>query len=496
MNINNYDDEYVIFNNDTQPKEHNSYLNLYNSQLNDDYPPPPSYDECNTQLVHDLFSNNDIHNEKQDISTLIDIYEKTFEKSGEFIDVNFRANLLPIRLHQLSSMTILNIQKCDLDELSYLPPLLEKLKCTNCNLKIISCKTFPSTLIDIDLSNNMIELICDFENLTNLKRLILDNNCISYINDIPKSTEIISIKQNNLTKITFLMENLREVHLSKNNITDIEELLDSIELLDISNNNIGMIVLFPLKLKLLNAYNCKLKKILCKFPPNLEKLDLYNNELEFVPDFPNSLTWADLSANDLRTIPNNIKNLTYLDISNNPNLSINPNEQSWKDFMMGMQDNKQFMMDFEDFEDFKDFEKSEKLDIYKSPNNSSNNTDTSDDEDSNLDEEYKINSEIFRQRIIKSPPFNNIQNISQNTSNYATFSFNKTNDTNTNINSDVLNLFDDTIDFSTFSGLTIKNDDNDNDNDNDTKLKEIINGIRCNKIKATRYVKFYKTYTL
>ena len=450
----NFDEgEYVIFDNTPQTGYN------YSQDLNPDYPPPYSYKQNNDlELVEDLFNTNPVYEEKQDVSVLIDIYEKTEEKSGEFIDIKFRANLLPFRMANLSNMVSLNINKCILDEISYLPPLLEKFKCNNCGLKIVSCKTFPTTLIEMDLSNNDIELICDFEPLIRLKKLILDDNSLSYINDIPKSVEIISLKQNKLTKITFLMENLKEVYLNKNQITNIEELLDSVEILDISNNNIGMICLLSEKLRILNAYNCKLTKILCKFPLNLKKLDLFSNSLSSVPDFPDSLEWVDLSSNDLLYLPNNIKNLKYFDISNNPNLSVNPNDESWKDFMMGMQDNKQFMMNFDDSD-----KKSEEIYI-------SSDVGTTSDDDTDIDESF--NNNRFRQKLSNahSPEFKPTFINNDVNENYATFSFNKPDN------------------FNNFNNFN-KNDDNDD------KLKEIINNIRQIKCKEKRYVKFYKSYT-
>ena len=476
--MNFYDDEYVIFDNTERIcSRQNTFSFLtdqtgynYSEDLNPDCPPPYYFNnqdnnQDNNQkssdmnLVEDLFNTNLVYEEKQDISTLIDIYEKTEEKSGEFIDVKFRANLLPFRLEKLSYMTSLYINKCTLDEISYLPPLLEFLKINNCGLKIISCKSYPSTLIEMNLSNNDIELICDFEPLIKLKKLILDDNSLTYINDIPKSVEIISLKQNKLTKITFLMEFLKEVYLNKNQINDIEELLDSVEILDISNNNIGMIYLLSENLKILNAYNCKLKKILCKFPPKLKKLDLFSNSLETVPDFPDSLEWVDLSSNELLYLPKNIKNLKYFDISNNPNLAVNPNDESLKDFMMGMQDNKQFMMNFDEDK------KSEEIYI------SSDVGTTSDDEDDNdIDENF--NDSRFKQKLLNvhAPEFKPME-ISND--NYATFSFNKKE------NLEKENLEKERVD----------------EVSNDNRLKQIINNIRQMKHKEKRYVKFYKSYT-
>jgi len=497
-----YDDEgeYVIFD------------NQYNvpGELNPDIPPqesyyqrttqPPSYYEHNYQqnyqqtnnnkqnhvnkyydndydndndygLVEDLFrpNYNNTMDEKIDTSTLIDIYEQTNEKNAEFVDINFRGNLLPIRLHNLNNITSLIITKCPLDEVSYLPPNLEILKLNKCNLKIVSCKTFPSTIKSIDLTDNLIELITDFENLTNIKTFILDNNNITYINDIPKSAEIVSLKNNLIQNISFLMENIKELYLNNNRINDIEYLLDSIEILDISKNNVSIISLLPLELKVFTAYNCKIRNILCEFPSKLKKLDMFNNFLESVPDFPDSLEWVDLSDNDLRRMPNNIKNLTFFDISNNKNLPVIPSDKSWIDFMQGMQDNKQFMMDIDE-------DKTNNIQYISSGNNSHNTSScpscaTSDIDDANIDddidENFIQNQYKFKQRIL----------------NVHTPTFNNTNKENKKENKE------------------------ENKEENDDILKNIINNYKSidNKpidkpieirIKPIRYVKLYKSYAL
>ena len=475
-----YDDigEYVIFDNQ---------MEVTSSDLNPDVP-PPYYDTYNNskqtttdiELIEDLFrpSNNNTYNnimdEKIDISTLLDIYEQTNEKHGEFIDVSFRANLLPIRLHNLISLTTLIITKCPLDEISYLPPQLESIKCNKCNLKIVSCKTFPSTLKSIDFTDNLIELITDFDQLTNLKTFILDNNCITYINDIPKSAEIVSLKNNLIENLSFLMENIKELYLNNNRISDIEYLSDSIEILDISKNNISIIALFPSELKVFIAYNCKIRNILCKFPFKLKKLDMFNNFLESVPDFPDSLEWVDLSDNDLRCMPKNIKHLSFFDISNNKNLPVIPSEQSWIDFMQGMQDNKQFMMDIT----MDDDEKTSNIQYINSDSgNVSHNTsscpscatsdidDVIDDNiDDDIDENFSQDQYKFRESILNihsQPQFSNINNKSDK------------------------------------KDKSDKSDKSDK-NDNDDILKNIINNYKTMeiKIKPIRYVKLYKSYAL
>ena len=397
------------------------------TDINDDIPPELNTSSATMQqinseftLVEDLFfdktdteigrinlQTNKI-NEPYEIDEMINIYKTTNETKGEFLDLTFRGNLLPFSLGTLINLTELTIRYCQLDEITITPPNLKKLTCNNCNLKIVSCKDITSTIEYINFSNNDIELITDFEHLNMLKYLNLDNNKISYINDLSKSIQILSIKNNLLTTAKFLDQDLRELYISGNRIDDIEYLLDSIEILDISKNNIGIIVLLPLKLKILTAFNCKLNKILCSFPPYVEKIDLYNNSLIEIPDFNHAMKWADLSSNDLRKLPNNISNLDYLDISSNPNLTILPLEQNWKDFMYNMNAGKQFMMDTQ-YENNDNLQQSDEI-VYVSSDSenildsSTENEDTEDNDE--MDEQFK--EKLLRKYDIFPPKYNDV----------------------------------------------------------------------------------------
>lgn len=474
MNFN--DDDIIIFKNNRSP------IIEEVDELNGDIPPEYqirtiSQEVSDFTITEELFfGDNKIKGgenikEDEDIEYMIEIFKNNNDKSCEFIDVKFRANLLPLKLIDLTNLTELTIKKCKLDELNFIPQNLIKFTCNECGLKIVSCNIFSSCLQFLNLANNYIELITDFEHLK-LTYLNLDDNKLIYINDLCESLEIISLKNNLLTNINFLMKNMKEVYLTNNRIEDTEYLFDSIEILDVAKNYITHIALLPLKLKVFIAYNCKIRNIMCQMPLLLEKIDLYNNCLENIPDLNNNLKWADLSSNDLRKLPKNIKNLEYLDITSNNNIVMNPNEQEWKDFMLNMQSGKQFMMNLNDDITLSDKEL-ENDSLYMSSSDS--------------DESSTSTDEIFKERILKKyenpqPKYDSIwsEDLTPSISN------NKHNDNK---------IKDEDI-------KEIKISTNINSN-NDMQLLEIINGIRNRKeetinikIKPKRYVVMHKTYSL
>jgi len=539
------DDEIIIFDNQYNTN-HNTNHNIaynYDTSYNEDVPPElinTNSVQINSDfsIIQDLFfDNKDINSGRTNITELlepheideqIEIYKNTNEKKGEFSDVKFRANLLPFSFQNLLSLTELTIKNCKLDEINCTPPNLEKFICNNCNLKYVSFKNISPMIRYINLANNDIELVMDFEHLKYLKYLNLDNNKISYINDLSESLEVISLKSNILTSTKFLMQNLRELYVANNRIENIEYLLDSIEILDISKNNIGMIALLPSNLRILTAFNCKLTKILCKFPPLLENIDLYNNQLTQVPDFNDAMRWTDLSSNELLYLPYNLKNVDYLDISSNPNIAILPTEKNWQEFMHNMKiDGKSFMMDNQNNtetdatdinyidrdEDFNyiniDKHNKSRYNFFDTDNddnivniaNSSSSDSLDSSSDDNLDEDFK--EKLLHKYDTAPPRYEDIQtttetyNIMKNVNDIE-----ENNVGNNNIrNNNIRNNNTQTI---TITNNTNNNTNNTTNNNNDERLLEIIQNIRNKKreetqqiiIKPTRYVKKTKLYTV
>ncbi len=360
--------------------EDHAYYHLDND-LHDDIPPDIKMNSSSDDDITMIYDTISIP-ESNVSSQLIDIYEKNNNKYGEFIEIKFKNSLVPSRLLNLTSLTELVFKKCQIGELVYLPPNLEKITCINSKLKIVSCKEYPPSLNYINFSNNNIELIIDIpENITHL---YLDYNNLSYINNLPENLHVLSIKNNIIRNIDFLNNNIKELYLNSNQIDKINILSDSLEHLDISKNTVIEITYLPPNLKTFIAYNCKIQNIECELPKKLQKIDLYNNYLEYIQDFPDSLIWVDLSYNNLKILPGNISRLKYFDISSNTDLIYDCNCDNWKIFMKQKETNDKFIMDIPD-NICKDESSSEDE---SSEDDSSSQDDSSEDENSDNNSNY------------------------------------------------------------------------------------------------------------
>ena len=474
---------------------------IFENQLNDDIPSEIT-SEITSETNNSIFQRN-VFNLPEDLfiptesSTsydLIEIYKNN--KTAEFIDIIFKNNILPSKLLMLENLTELVIRKCPLDEISLLPVNLEKATFNKCGLKIVSCKNFPANLKYVNFSDNRLELFIDI--IPSITHLYLDDNRLTYINDLPEGIQVISLKNNMIKKINFLRHNLKELYLNNNQIKDIDDLFDSIEILDVSKNNISIIKMLPNRLKILIAYNCKITNFLCKFPPFLEKLDLYNNNLEFIPDFTDEIKWVDLSSNELRVLPKNISKLNYLDISSNSNLIYDPTNIDWNIFMENKVLNKEFIMD-EQYtnnreNDDRDYDNdyiinssSDSIINISDLNNSSIESSSESDFDDNL---LDINKFKRNNRIKKSLHRNNNLNINNN-------------DNLDELFGNEFNIYD------TNKNNNIEKDNNTYDNTDD-KLMSIIRNIRnnsesnnsesnnseSNNFKQKRIVKALKTFSI
>ena len=307
-----------------------------------------SYDikskESDFKICEELFQTN---REEEIFNDLMKIYENPNETKAEFSGITFKLDMLPPALLCFKHLTELVVKKCDLSELDVLPPNIQKIVFNNCGLKIISCQHFPNSLKHIDFCNNELEIFSDVKKT--ITHLYLDNNNLQYIHDIPEDSQlkVLSIKNNKIKNIDFLVDiNLTELYLNNNCIEDISVLSNTIEILEISKNNIFTISVLPENLKTLIAFHCKINKFLFELPYFLEKLDLYNNNLEDLPEFNKFLKWLDISSNDLRKLPSNIAQLDYCDISCNANLVFDPSDPNWIIFMESK--NKTYIMDKQD----------------------------------------------------------------------------------------------------------------------------------------------------
>lgn len=115
-----------------------------------------------------------------------------------------------------------------------LPKGIETFECRD-NL-ILKLETLPKSLIELNVSENIIEEI-DISDLTKLEKFNISHNKIKTLENLPKNIKELVCDFNqieflNLTNVT----NLIKLHASNNSITLIENLPDSVSDLQVENN--------------------------------------------------------------------------------------------------------------------------------------------------------------------------------------------------------------------------------------------------------------------
>jgi len=130
------------------------------------------------------------------------------------------------------------------------------------------------------------------------------------INELPKSLELLSIKDTHFTPIK-LPKNLRILRLENCNIKRIDDIPVGLEELIISDNKLRVLESLPLKLRKLDCQNNKICYI-DELPDSLTDLNCRDNAIQHLPDLPDSLEVLNCYNNALKSIPELPKKLKYL----------------------------------------------------------------------------------------------------------------------------------------------------------------------------------------
>ena len=127
----------------------------------------------------------------------------------------------------------------------------------------------PNNLRTLDLSNNQISIICEFQG-----EYIISGYCKLIIINL-------YLNSNKIKKIENLHINSCRLEISNNYIKKIENIPTSIKWLDLSNNRIKIIRNFNYNnLKILLLYNNNIRN-LCKLLDSLKVLIIWNNKLYY-----------------------------------------------------------------------------------------------------------------------------------------------------------------------------------------------------------------------
>lgn len=265
---------------------------------------------------------------------------------------------IPESISKLKNLTILNLQ-CN--ALVKLPKGFRELK--NLQLLDISSNKFVNypevinyctNLLQIDISYNKIHEIPDSINkLTKLAKLNLSNNRINRIGNLSSLINLrtLNLRYNRITSLESKASNLQNLFLTNNRLCQFQDNLSKLRTLEIQENPIthlsynGDFLEFMTSLSLNKAKLSSLPADLLKKLPNLEKLEINDNNLTQLPSefcqmtrlvylsvaknklesFPEeifllrSLKILDAHSNNLRRLPVGLKNieLTKLNVSSN-----------------------------------------------------------------------------------------------------------------------------------------------------------------------------------
>src|SRR3989344_582207 len=171
----------------------------------------------------------------------------------------------------------------------------------------------------LDISQNHISKIPDLKEYVKLTVLIVSENIINFIENLPPNLIYLDICNNTLMLFPpciATLSKLEYLDISHNNMSGPQHYSPNLLHLDISCNDFHEVCNLPPKLKVLKCASTEVHAI-DKFPDTLENIDLENNHITVLPRLPNILKRFDISNNNIEVLPNVPDSLEHLDISNN-----------------------------------------------------------------------------------------------------------------------------------------------------------------------------------
>ena len=137
-----------------------------------------------------------------------------------------------------------------------------------------------SLITDLNLDGLGLNNIDGIEHFTNLESLSCKNNNLTSIPNLPNQLETLNLRSNNISYINPLPESLLYVDLRNNSLFTVPEFPDRIETLKLCFNNFSNIPNLPDSLRVLYfAYNNLVG--LPTLPPLTEQVLCYNNQIEY-----------------------------------------------------------------------------------------------------------------------------------------------------------------------------------------------------------------------
>jgi hypothetical protein len=171
------------------------------------------------------------------------------------------------------------------------------------------------------ISGNYIKSIPKEFSDRQIDSLILENTCITSLDNLPKTIKHLYVINSTITHLVQnqLPNNLEKLVIRNGILEFVYEnaFPESIKYIEITNNTIRRFPKCPDTVEFLNLTNNKLEEVY--LPMNLRKLYLSNNLFDHIPDLSclDKLRQIDLSDNCITNIDNLPENLVHLNLSTN-----------------------------------------------------------------------------------------------------------------------------------------------------------------------------------
>jgi hypothetical protein len=142
-----------------------------------------------------------------------------------------------IRECNFKNITSLQFSKGNITSLKNIPEGITRLLCPQNLLQTIVPDDLPTSLVELNLSENGIKRIDALDHLVHLKELNLSNNQLSFLDKLPKNLEILKCDNNSLKVLDLEgMDALRVVHVTNNPLIRIEHFPETVSDLQMSND--------------------------------------------------------------------------------------------------------------------------------------------------------------------------------------------------------------------------------------------------------------------
>ena len=163
----------------------------------------------------------------------------------------------------------------------------------NCPTCIDECNQLlppANQLVSLTIPYSNIKDISGISNFSSLERLIVSNNLLTSLPELPASLSYIDVSNNLLTRISTLPSKITTLICSFNKISKIDSFPTLLQSIECNNNELELLPKLPEDLKTLILNNNLLLKCLPFLPPNLQTLYIFSTPLiNCLPNRPPNL---------------------------------------------------------------------------------------------------------------------------------------------------------------------------------------------------------------